>query len=915
MNEPPEMQLFLQAVELGSDERRALLATIQDGDLRERVNALLRADEELGDRDPLSIAIAEQTERVLSPLVGSTLDGFRIIREIGRGGMGVVFEAEQQQPERRVALKTLSFAMSQEEQGPARLQQEADALARLSHPGIAQVYGFGHASAFDGVPYLVMELIDGEPIDTWCVKRNAGVPERLRLLVDLCDAVAHAHAHGVLHRDLKPQNVLVDGSGRAKVLDFGIARVVDGSGPSLRTRSGQVLGTVTYMAPEQLLAVGGRRGRPADARIDVYSLGVVAYELLAGRPPIDVPDTSIAAAIRHVAEIEPAPLGRYCPALRGTDIETVVAKAMSRDPEMRYASAGALARDVQRVLDDEPVIARRPSTLYLLRKFVQRHRLVCTSVLLVVSTLAGGLVWALRERGIATQAKQISERALRREKLRGQALDRSVSLLEELILESVPHHNGGEPPTMEQVVQRFAEQVDLAHADEPFVQGSIHLLLFEAFHARGDLSSAEHHLERARACFAASELAGPIQQRRVEVAQSDYDDLCGRVEAAIAGFERTLTAERLPGDEVVRRYASRRLASILARVSRDLPRAERLLQQELATVQPSQRAWRKLHSTLSTVLAAADRHDEAIASWRIDVELARQHQPDTLRLATLLQNLGHYLAEHGERQQGAPMLREALAIRRRVFGDQPHRELAIALDNMATLERSAGHLEAAVELSQEALTIFRQLYKEPHPELGVCLTELGVTLSSARRIDEAEQRLTEAVEIFEAIDAQPTPQHAAALEHYAMLDGSPAQKQRSLALAEKALHMRRAIHGPDHILVVRAMDALTRACFVRRDFERAATLARDSHQRRLAAYGEGDLRTWSGLAPLYFTLFSMGQHDEAGRWIEQAIAGCARCDDVPAGMVKRLHKHLLQVRVAQGDREAASDLRTKIEKL
>jgi serine/threonine-protein kinase len=910
------MQLFLEAVELDEAGRAALLAEIDDVELRRRVTSLLRADAELGDRDPFTFAVADQAERVLSPFVGSTIDGFRIVRELGRGGMGVVYEAQQQQPERRVALKTLSFAMAQDEHGRARLQQEGDALARLSHPGIAQVYGVGHAAAFDGVPYLVMELVDGEPIDAWCAGRDLPVAERLRLVVELCEAVAHAHTQRVLHRDLKPQNVLVDRDGRVKVLDFGIARVLDGGGHSLQTRSGQVLGTVTYMAPELLASVGGARSDARlDARIDVYSLGVVAYELLSGRPPLDLPDTSLAAVIRQVVEREPEPLGRHCPALAGSDVETVVGKAMAADPALRYADAGALARDLQRVLDDEPVVARRPSTLYRLRKFVRRHRVACSAALLVLASLGGGMVWALLERGEARAARDVAERALLRERLRGQALDRSVAVLEELILESVPHHNGGRPADMEEVVRRFAAQVDDEHGDEPFVQGSVHLLLFEAFHARGELQASAHHLARARACYAASELSGPLQQLRLELAEADQEDAVGDHERAMARFERVLQRPSIDGDAVVRRYASRRLASMLARARRDLGRAERLLRDQLASVQRPGRAWQKLHSTLSTVLAAADRWQEAVDGWRDDVALARRHEPGSLRLATLLQNLGHCLVEHDRRDEGAPLLRESLAIRRRVFGETPHRELAIALDNLSVLERSLGRFDEAIALSTEALAIFRHQYAAPHPELGVCLTELGVALVGAGRIDDAEQRLAEAIEVFDAVAGEPTPQHAAALEHYALLAGSEEQRRRSLALAERALQMRRTIHGPEHELVLRGIDALVRACYVHRDFERAVELARDGHRRRLAAFGEQDLRTWGALTPLYSTLFMMGRHGEAGQWIERAIAGCERCGGAPPGLVRRLHQHLLQVRVAQGDSDRAAALRARIEKM
>lgn len=915
MSEPYEMQLFLQAIELAGQQRQELLDKIDDETLRGRVTALLRADEELGDSDPFTPILAQHAEKVLSPLIGGILDGYRIEREIGRGGMGVVFEAQQQHPERRVAIKTLPFSAASDEDGRQRLAREADALARLSHPGIAQVYRFGHAAAFDGVPYLAMEFVDGEPIDAYCAAHQLDVLARLKLLVSLCEAVAHAHTQRVLHRDLKPQNVLVDNDGRVKVLDFGIARVLDDANPSLQTRSGQVLGTLTYMAPEQLAAVSGR-GKPPSAQIDVYALGVMAYELLVGRPPIDIPTGSLATIIRHLADAEPAQLGRHCPELRSTDIEKVIGKALARDPAHRYADAGALQRDIERVLDNEPVVARPPSTVYQLRKFVRRHRVACAVAVAVLATLTAGLVWALHERGIASEARGTAEQALVRERDRGRALESSVGIMRDLILQTVPHVNDGEPPNMEQIVAQFSDQADELYADQPFVLGRIHLLLFGAKRLRDDPQAATHHLARARACLEQSELVGPTTEVHLKLAEADHLLDKGQTDSAIAALEQLLLECKHLENRNLERNVARRLAGTLASLLRELPRAEQLIRQQLRTVPHESLQWRDLHTTLSTVLGAAGQTEEAIESWRTDIELARKYQPGSLRLATMAQNLGHYLTQHGRDVEGFPLVREALDIRRSILRERPHRELAIALDNFAMNLRGRGEYADALEFGEEAFAMFTKLYAEPHPDTAVCLTEIGITLKHMGRLRQAEAKLRAALDVFEALAETPSPQHAAALENFVMLDGSPEQQKQCVALAKRAVAIREQVHGPGHVLVARALEALARAHYVHKDWQRAASAGQRAIDLRIKAYSEDDARTWLSVIPVYLGMARRGNRAEAANLIDRAIAGCDRsATPLSKSLMITFHRHLLQLRTGLGHTDAANKVRERLVQL
>lgn len=296
---------------------------------------------------------------------------YTIVRRIGAGGMGVVYEAIQDQPNRRVALKVMRAGTVP---GLARrFEYEVEALASLQHPGITQVFGSGTYRDGDGVaPFFAMEYVEGQPLDEYVDERRIGRRERLELFVAICDAVAHAHHKGVLHRDLKPDNILVTAAGEPKVLDFGVARAIDGDGANgtRLTDAGRIVGTLAYMSPEQ---VQGRRDE-VTVGSDVWSLGVIAYELLTGQLPFEVHGRDVATAARTIVETEPVPLGRRDRRLGG-DLAVVLATAIDKDPSRRYHSVPELAAEVRRVLADRPIVARPASAWVRLRKFVRRNPL------------------------------------------------------------------------------------------------------------------------------------------------------------------------------------------------------------------------------------------------------------------------------------------------------------------------------------------------------------------------------------------------------------------------------------------------------------------------------------------------------------------------------------------------------------
>jgi predicted Ser/Thr protein kinase len=341
-----------------------------------------------------------------------TIGRYRILAIVGEGGMGTVYEAEQEQPRRTVALKVVKPGLTSPEV-LRRFEHESQSLARLQHPGIAQIYEAGIAdTGFGQQPWFAMEFIRGLSLLEFAKARQLNTRQRLEILIKTCEAMHHAHMRGIVHRDLKPANILVDESGQPKIVDFGVARITDGDVQSTRdTRFGDLVGTLAYMSPEQVLA----DPLELDARTDVYTLGVLLYELLAGRLPYQVSGI-LPQTIRVIREEDPEPLGRLNRSYRG-DLETIVNKALAKDKTQRYGSAADLSADLCRYLTNDPILARPPSASYQVRKFAARYKRLAVAVVSVFVALVAGLLatgWqtirANRERDRASAAEQSATR-------------------------------------------------------------------------------------------------------------------------------------------------------------------------------------------------------------------------------------------------------------------------------------------------------------------------------------------------------------------------------------------------------------------------------------------------------------------------------------------------------------------------
>jgi WD40 repeat protein/serine/threonine protein kinase len=347
-------------------------------------------------------ASIESASKALMPLLKGE---YRILGTVGHGGMGVVYRAEQSIPRRIVAIKAIRPGLTSR-QVLRRFEHEAHILGRLQHPGIAQVYEAGAASsARADEAFFVMEYVDGSPITDYARSAGLGVQEKLEIIARVADAVQHAHQRRVIHRDIKPGNILVTRDGQPKILDFGVARLDSAEGTESITRqthAGQLIGTLAYMAPEQL------EGAEVDARADVYALGVVLYQLLTGKLPHDFKGSSLLEAARLIREEEPARITRVDPSLRG-DIDIIVQKSTERDRERRYQSASDLAADIRRHLRGEPIQARADSAVYVIRKQLSRHKGPTAAIIAALLGLAGFSVYASVQSSRQATARQLAE--------------------------------------------------------------------------------------------------------------------------------------------------------------------------------------------------------------------------------------------------------------------------------------------------------------------------------------------------------------------------------------------------------------------------------------------------------------------------------------------------------------------------
>ena len=655
---------------------------------------------------------------------------YEILGLLGEGAMGRVYRAREAQPPREVALKVLQALGSS---ALSRFRREVEMLAQLEHPGIARLYAASDASSeAGGPPWLALEYVRGHDLLRHARERHLDLDARLRLLIEVCRAVHFAHGRGVIHRDLKPGNILVDEDGQPKVLDFGIARLADGWSREV-TQMGQVLGTVPYMSPEQLSGNSAQ----VDARSDVYALGCIAYELIGGRLPHPQLSTStLFEAIDIVRHQAPEPLGRLASAARG-DLETVVMKALAGEPAQRYSSAAEFAADLERVRAHRPVEARPPTLGYLLARFVRRHRLASAAAAFSLLALVAASVVSLR--------LAWSEAAARREAEARAAEAGAVNGFLERMLVSADPERSQNDLTVRSVLD--AAQAELGQAGlPPLAAARVSLTLATSLLRLGETARAEQlfgHALQSLDAAAPAVLRDALQvgQARALYAQQKYPaadalllPLLQRtnppLEKSIAIDARLAQAEGL-------------LAQGKSAAAEELLRP--LLKDAQAQLGESHALSLAVSQNLGSTLRLAGRYDEAIALARatLAAHLAKggAEHPQTLKTRSLLGAL--YELKNDDAAAEAEF-RSVLEVRTRVLG-AAHPDSTNAMQALASFQVRRGELDAGIALIHDVLEARRLRGEDNTPNNLLARNVLAYALEDQGRLVEAEAELRRVV--------------------------------------------------------------------------------------------------------------------------------------------------------------------------
>ena len=670
---------------------------------------------------------------------------YRVLGQLGRGGMGLVLRAvrEGSPPPPPVALKLLDVRAHSDE-ARRRFDRERETMARLEHPNIARLLDGGVAE--DGAPYLVMDLIDGRPVNAYCDDNRLDIAARVRLFLQVCAAVEYAHSRFVVHRDLKPANVLVDGFGQARLLDFGIAKWLDQLDAAHLTQTSHRVLTPSHAAPEQF------RGDPITAATDVYQLGLLLYELLTGRRAHGPADSTTEALQRAVLDTDPeqpshavlqtereaaqAPqageiaerrasttsaLSRY---LAG-DLDAVILKALRKEPAARYATVEALRRDLEAYLSHRPVSARRGSRVYLVQKYARRHPAGVAAAAGVTLALVAGLV------GVAAQSRLTAQERDRARVAEAGAAAINSFLVEELLTAQTPAKTQGRPLSIAGVLGNASRSVGFAFANQPRLEVDVRTTLARSYLALGALPEARKHATAAHDMLLRSPAQDPLAElrartllARVTLEEGHYADARRELEAIAAA------QEALAGGTTHDTLTTRSLLAGALRKESESTRAEPIARSALAgavaLVPPDWRLVADLQTELAYILLDRGNGLEAEPLVRGLLALQRSHlapaHPDVLRTLVLQGEALTALLKH---PAALEVKQQALALHEEVYGPD-HPETARALNNVAlTLERLDREADARPYV-ERAYDIYNRAFGPEHPNTIISLRNVGI---------------------------------------------------------------------------------------------------------------------------------------------------------------------------------------------
>jgi serine/threonine-protein kinase len=793
----------------------------------------------------------------MAPSPGPSLEGtrigpYRLEHEIGRGGMGAVYLARRSDVDKRVALKLVAGGIA----SPDRVQRflfERRVLAQLEHPDIARLLDAGIAE--DGTPWLAMEYVEGTRIDEWCDRRALSIDHRLELFERVCLAVAHAHRNLIVHRDLKPSNILVTEQGDPRLVDFGIAKLLDPAGLESVTRTGVQPMTPEYASPEQL------RGEAITTATDVYQLGILLYLLLTGAHPhgvvrrpvhelhraitegsVERPSRAIsrnAAAgppqgstdAEHVARARGSSPDRLRKRLQG-DVDAIALMAIRPEPSRRYASAEQLAEDIRRHLDNRPVLAAPDTLSYRTRKFVARNRVAVAAASIVLVSLVAATAGMTWQAGRATREARIAADERDRSAREAAKAEQVATFLEELFKASDPYEAVGRDITARELLargaQRLSEQGELA--EQPEVRAALLDVL-------GDVYRSLQQNEEARTLLEQS-----LTLRRQHLEPNHPDIAASLVSLGVLSFyeekhdeARTLFNEALAIRRSQPVVDSSSIAELLHNLSAlhnfnaNSDSAEMLLREaidirrRLAGNEEEARLLAQNYIGLGVILARANRLDAADSMYQEALRIRRQLlDPGHPEIGGALNVMGGLRLRQNRHAEAEQMIREALGILRTTMGE--HTDVATALNNLGSSLESQGKLEEAGAAYRESLAIKRKILKGDHSSVAISLNNLGRLLMKQERWVDARAMLEESLAMRKRLWPTPHPDVASAHFNLADLHARAGQLDSAARQFQLALDVYRERFGPAYPWTLRSATQLAQVLHLKGDNAKAANL-------------------------------------------------------------------------------------------
>ncbi len=898
MNSPgPEETILDAALARPRAERPAFVVQACGGDQRllSLVQALLLAHDRAA---VASIAAPIPPALRVTPSVGESpgdrIGHYKLLQKIGEGGCGVVYMAEQEEPvRRRVALKVIKLGMDTR-QVIARFEAERQALAIMDHPNIAKVLDAGATE--NGRPYFVMELVRGIKVTEYCDQNNLPTEKRLDLFIQICKAIQHAHQKGIIHRDIKPSNILVtlhDGIAVPKVIDFGIAKAIEQrlTDKTLFTALEQFVGTPAYMSPEQ----AEMSGLDIDTRSDIYSLGVLLYELLTGKVPFEAKDLAAAGleAMRQIIrERDPVPPSTRISTLdaaeqttiarrrqveppklihivRG-DLDWIVMKCLEKDRTRRYETTNGLARDIERFLSNEPVAARPPGNYYRFRKLVRRNKAAFVASAAIVFSLALGF-------GVSTFLF-IKERATRRQVVSEAGKSEEVARFLQDMLQGVGPSvaQGRDITLLKEILDQTAKRVGAELGNQPEVQAKLRNTIGQVYYALGLYQqAAQMHSEAARLLrmlpHHEHELATTLDYLAHSVLDLGKLDEAEKLETEslallrkVLGNMNAEVAVGLNNTAMLLHHRGRfREAEQMHREALEIER--KLLGNEHPEVATSL-------ENLGVVIYSQGRGAEAEPLMREALNIRRrslsEQAPET---AHSMDTLGAILWDLGKAQESEQMHRDALALRQKLFGPE-NPEVAKSLNNLAAVLTEQGKLAEAESTYRQTLAMRRKLLEKNNPDLAITMKALASVCRRQNNLAETEQLLLEAIAIETTVFGSNSLAVAWSTDALASLRSAQGRWAEAETLARQSLAVRRKMLPPTHPDLLVCLDTLAVALRGSGNLAESETLFREALASTTKRFGEEHRRVAGALENLAETLRLKGELAETERLLRASLA-------------------------------------------